>query len=363
MKILLNGLLLSLWITFCCSLASNALNSEEADFYRSLTTNENAELNSNHVHRGKRSVQKDSQNQVYESEIKILGHIESEARDRVVRSSGDSEYSISEIPIETKISHENYIDPKLSYDDPNSSSNDQVTVTDLSSVDSKPSDNDRAVSTSSGDSKSSDTDIGTGIEVESEEKLSDEDPDELQTTSQSTVGEITVSSRADISREVLWPSGTYGLPKPKSGCPESSGFLWKTGTRFYDTEDDGTENHNSDAYHLAGDVTEDGITWEFCMKTKDVGLKSWPQGKYCIYKKGAGCPGGLQAGFVYWDDENIDNKNHFNGDLPEGEYTDKTKILFCCSTTGKAESEIVLPTEKPFYLFPYGDTACQKVAR
>ena len=88
---------------------------------------------------------------------------------------------------------------------------------------------------------------------------------------------------------------------------------------------------------------------------------SWPQGKYCIYKKGAGCPRGLQAGFVYWDDENIDNKNHFNGDLPEGEYTDKTKISFCCSTTGKAESEIVLPTEKPFYLFPYGDTTCQKV--
>ena len=166
-----------------------------------MTTNENAELNSNHVHRDKRSAQEDSQNQVYESEIKILGHIESEGRDRVVRSSGDSEYSISEIPIETKISHENYIDPKLSPDDPNSSSNDEVTVTDLSSVDSKPSDNDRAVSTSSGDSKSSDTDIGTGIEVESEEKLSDEDPDELQTTSQSTVGEITVSSRADISRE------------------------------------------------------------------------------------------------------------------------------------------------------------------
>ena len=88
---------------------------------------------------------------------------------------------------------------------------------------------------------------------------------------------------------------------------------------------------------------------------------SWPQGKYCIYKKGAGCPSGLHAGFVYWDDENIDNKNHFNGDLPEGEYTDKTKISFCCSTTGKAESEIVLPTEKPFYLFPYGDTTCQKV--
>lgn len=77
------------------------------------------------------------------------------------------------------------------------------------------------------------------------------------------------------SLTVLWPAGRYGLPKPKSGCPESSGFVWKTGTRFYDTEDDGTENHNSDIYHLAGDVTEDGITWEFCMKMKDVGLRRY----------------------------------------------------------------------------------------
>ena len=89
---------------------------------------------------------------------------------------------------------------------------------------------------------------------------------------------------------------------------------------------------------------------------------SWPHGKYCVYKKGSSCPSGLREGFVYWDDENIDNKNDFNGDMPEGVYTDKTDISFCCSTTGKAESEIVLPTEKPFYLFPYESTACQKVS-
>ena len=136
---------------------------------------------------------------MYESEIKVLGHIQNEARDRVTRSSGDSEYSISETPIDSKISYENPIDPKLSYDDASSLSNDEVTVTDLSSVDSKPSDS--ADSTSSRDSKTSDADIGTGIEVESEEKLSDEDPDDLQRTSMSTVGEITVSSRADISKE------------------------------------------------------------------------------------------------------------------------------------------------------------------
>ncbi|XP_028397170.1 uncharacterized protein LOC114520990 isoform X2 [Dendronephthya gigantea] len=360
MKILFNGFLL--WMIFCYSFASR--DSEEDEFYSSLKNNENSEENSKNVHRDKRSIQQNDRNKVYESEIKILGHVDNTVRDRFVRSSGDSEYSISETPInDHKSFYDNPTTPKISYDDPSSSTNDEVTVTDLSSVDSSPSDNDDVVTTTAEDSKTSDAGIGTGIEVESEEKLKDEEPDELQTTSQSNVGEITLTSRADISREVLWPSGTYGLPKPKSGCPESSGFLWKTGTRFYDTEDDGNENHNSDEYHLAGGVTEDGITWEFCMKTKDVGLKSWPRGKYCMFKKGSTCPNGLQEGFVHWDDETIDNKNYHDGDLPEGVYTDKTKISFCCSVTGKAESEIVLPTEKPFYLFPYGSTTCQKVGK
>lgn len=119
-----------------------------------------------------------------------------------MRSSGDSGYSISETPIDDhKSFYDNPTAPKISYDDPSSSTNDEVTVTDLSSVDSSPSDNDDVDSTSTKDSKASDAEIGTGIEVESEEKLEDEEPDKLQTTSQSTVGEITLTSRADISRE------------------------------------------------------------------------------------------------------------------------------------------------------------------
>lgn len=89
---------------------------------------------------------------------------------------------------------------------------------------------------------------------------------------------------------------------------------------------------------------------------------SWPQGKYCIFKKGNACPHGLGEGFVYWDDENIDNKNYFDGDLPDGMYTDKTSMSFCCSTQGKVEAQIVLPTEKPFYLFAYGSNVCQEVS-
>lgn len=89
---------------------------------------------------------------------------------------------------------------------------------------------------------------------------------------------------------------------------------------------------------------------------------SWPSGKYCVYKKGGVCPDGLKSGFVYWDDENRDNKNFFDGTLPEGSYTEKTKISFCCSSAGNVEAEIILPTEKPFYLFPYGSSTCQTVS-
>ena len=68
-----------------------------------------------------------------------------------------------------------------------------------------------------------------------------------------------------------WPSGTYGLPKPVDGCPVSDGFQWKTGYRFHDTEDDGTENQHSDSFHLAGEFSDVGIRHEFCIKTTEDG--------------------------------------------------------------------------------------------
>lgn len=88
---------------------------------------------------------------------------------------------------------------------------------------------------------------------------------------------------------------------------------------------------------------------------------SWPEGKYCIYKKGPQCPYGLESGFVIWDDENKDNQDTAGGDLPEGVYGEDTKIFFCCSTTGDWEDPIKLPTDKPFYLFAFESNKCQKV--
>ena len=87
----------------------------------------------------------------------------------------------------------------------------------------------------------------------------------------------------------------------------------------------------------------------------------WPAGRYCIYKRGPLCPQGLEQGFVIWDDENTDNQDDKGGALPEGEYTEDTKIYFCCSNKGVKDNQIALPFKKPFFLFAYKSINCQKV--
>lgn len=94
----------------------------------------------------------------------------------------------------------------------------------------------------------------------------------------------------------IWPSGIYGLPKPKSGCPDES---WKKGFRYQDSENVENANLKSNRSHLSGEVTPHGIRQEFCIHLdshrKDI---PWPSGKYCIYRKGGNCPAGLQQGKI-----------------------------------------------------------------
>ena len=90
---------------------------------------------------------------------------------------------------------------------------------------------------------------------------------------------------------------------------------------------------------------------------------SWPPGKYCIYKKGHECPSSMEEGFVIWDDENTDNQNEVGGSVPEGLYSDDTKIYFCCKTDGSVDRPVQLPIQSDFLLFAYQSTKCQKVCR
>ena len=160
-----------------------------------------------------------------------------------------------------------------------------------------------------------------------------------------------------------WPNGAYSLPKPQLGCPSGGGkFSWHIGWRFQDTEDDDNINAVSSSFSLAG-TYNNNIKTEFCTKTNttnDYGLK-WPKGSYCIARKGSSCPAGFKDGWIYWDDEDSNNRNSDSGILPDGAYNRNTKIYFCCRKDGFATNKIILPTDKPFYLYRLGSDGCQQV--
>ena len=77
-----------------------------------------------------------------------------------------------------------------------------------------------------------------------------------------------------------WPSGTYGLPRSKTGCPQPPhGSEWEKGWRVQDTEDSSNDNGYSDSFHLDAVVLDSHVNRSFCIKHK-VGTraKPWPLG-------------------------------------------------------------------------------------
>lgn len=88
-------------------------------------------------------------------------------------------------------------------------------------------------------------------------------------------------------------------------------------------------------------------------------------GIYCIYRKWP-CPKGMEEGSILWDDEDHNNGNAETGSLPDlpiyYDYGNKdTKLYYCCQYQGEWYRPITLPTDKPFYLLPYGSQNCQRV--
>ena len=104
------------------------------------------------------------------------------------------------------------------------------------------------------------------------------------------------------------------------------------------------------------------IKTQFCTKTDtthDYGI-IWPKGSYCIGKKGS-CPGGFAHGWIRWDDEDKRNRNSFSGILPDGVYNKNTRVDFCCRNDGFPTNLIILPMDKPFYLYRLCRDGCQRV--
>lgn len=161
-----------------------------------------------------------------------------------------------------------------------------------------------------------------------------------------------------------WPKGTYGLPEPITGCPNFAGIQWERGYTYHNTEDMDPANKRSRLYHFAGDYSQRGIQQRFCVKENPNGPEqAWPDGKYCIYKKGE-CPAGLTTGFIRWDDDHhsMDIPNKREGITPDGNYERRgTTIEYCCNGKGDTETPIQLPNAKPFYLMAFGGSSCQNV--
>ncbi|XP_067027270.1 uncharacterized protein [Acropora muricata] len=178
-----------------------------------------------------------------------------------------------------------------------------------------------------------------------------------------TTAALVQTSSTDTIDPIKWPAGTYGIPRPKTGCPSSDGFQWMTGSRSQDTNNNASKNKKSVSFHLDAVVDKKKVERSFCLKTvtaKDQNRTTWPSGQYCIYKKER-CPEGLNYGFVYWDDDNFWNKNSKTGTLPDGVYNRNTKIEFCCRTDGNKNKPVVLPTSRPFFLLAYKLPRCQMV--
>lgn len=173
-----------------------------------------------------------------------------------------------------------------------------------------------------------------------------------------------------VTSEYSWPSGKYGLPEAVTGCPYiGKDNDWKRGYTYHNTEDENPANKRSQSYHFAANFSQHGIQQRFCIKDNEGNAEEksgkWPDGKYCIYKKGGECPDGLTEGYIKWDDEHrrLDKPNKRFGIVPDGDYAEKyTVINYCCQTKGDVLKPIDLPNMKPFYLLAYGGPQCQHVA-
>ncbi|XP_033103529.1 uncharacterized protein LOC117106275 [Anneissia japonica] len=167
-----------------------------------------------------------------------------------------------------------------------------------------------------------------------------------------------------VTVPITWAKGAFGLPKTNTGCPQTPGFTFHSGWRYHDSEDDDNGNRWSSPNHFVSGSLGGNMYQHFCMKTQDTVTRydvDWPKGQYCVFHPSSGyCPTGMAEGSIYWDDEDDDNKNSYSGSLPRGSYGGNTKIYYCCKIDGFAENSIFLPTDSPFYLFPYTNV-CQAV--
>lgn len=112
----------------------------------------------------------------------------------------------------------------------------------------------------------------------------------------------------------MWPAGQYGVTKSMYGCP-SANFAWSAGTVTQALQ---SSNTKSKSFHIDANVTSEGVSRSFCLKMStgdDSGRPQWPDGNYCIYKKGDACPIGLQSGYILWDNRFVFDYSKATGEV------------------------------------------------
>lgn len=77
---------------------------------------------------------------------------------------------------------------------------------------------------------------------------------------------ISFIPRFELSESVRWPAGSYGIPKPASGCPRSDGFVWREGWTSQSTHGRPSNSTKSAEFHLDGVVDDTKIKRSFCIK-------------------------------------------------------------------------------------------------
>ncbi|XP_031553682.1 uncharacterized protein LOC116290721 [Actinia tenebrosa] len=160
----------------------------------------------------------------------------------------------------------------------------------------------------------------------------------------------------------VWPSGWYGLPQPKTGCPSSS--EWGRGWWYEDRRLNCQSTARVPQYsHLIGTFNQAITKRYFCIKKKDNGQDNpWPNGQYCIYKGLLRtCPPGFVQGSIGWKNKDAPNDNHHSGMVPSGVFSTSTRINYCCKVDGSKENSISLPVNRPFLLLAYNSSECQSV--
>ncbi|GFO21125.1 Apextrin [Plakobranchus ocellatus] len=180
--------------------------------------------------------------------------------------------------------------------------------------------------------------------------------------------ESMLNTAVEGSLLMLWPQGSYGLPKPANGCPFTTGLLWQAGERRQHTESiDRNKDAVSPGNHLEQPVLyrvkeKNFVYQRFCVKPRDSSVGAdWPKGSYCINKYEE-CPHGFKEGEIQWDDEDTHPNSTSRGELPGGIFKPSlTNIYYCCREDGSPFNLVDLPRFQPFYLYRYRGH-CQQVA-